>query len=225
MPDARSPIPDHKRDKPAAFCGQGSGVGNQASGKNFLLNTRAENAVEAEVKAGKFRADLYYRLNVLPLRNPALRERRADIPHLAMFFPSRFARKFGRQLDGIANETMELLVNYSWPGNIRELQNLIERGVVLASGTILTLDRALLLVSTPPATAAQELAVAAPVSRPTPVSAQQSSLEAVERQHILDVLTQTRWVIEGERGAAKVLNLHLNTLRSRMKKLGIQRPG
>ncbi len=177
-----------------------------------------------EVRAGRFRADLYYRLNVLPIRNPPLRERRADIPHLAMFFLSRLARKFGRQLDGIANETMELLVNYSWPGNIRELQNLIERGVVLASGTILTLDRSLLLATTPPTTALQELAVAAPASLPGPVVAAPSALEDVERQYILDVLTQARWVIEGEHGAAKILNLHPNTLRSRMKKLGIQRP-
>lgn len=174
--------------------------------------------LEDEVAAGKFRADLYYRLNVLPLRNPALRERREDIPQLAMFFLSRFARKFGRPMDGIAQETMELLTNYHWPGNVRELQNLIERGVVLATSPILTLERALL----PAAVAPARLTVAAPSLVSAPAS--RGSLEDVERQHILDVLAQTQWVIEGERGAAKVLHLHPNTLRSRMKKLGIQRP-
>ncbi|MBS1807066.1 MAG: sigma 54-interacting transcriptional regulator [Acidobacteria bacterium] len=176
--------------------------------------------LEEEVNAGKFRADLYYRLNVLPIRNPALRERRDDIPQLAMFFLSRFARKFGRKMEGIGQETIELLTNYGWPGNVRELQNLIERGVVLASGTILTLDRAML----PPASVPKVQAVAAPASLPMPSSNPDTSLENVERQHILEVLAQTNWVIEGERGAAKVLNLHPNTLRSRMKKLGIQRP-
>ena len=182
--------------------------------------------LEDEVKAGKFRADLYYRLNVLPLRNPALRERQADIPPLAMFFLSRFARKFGRQIEGIAQETMELLVNYSWPGNVRELQNLIERGVVLASGSVLTLERALLPATVLPASVpvVPVVPVAAPASLPVSAATSNASLEDVERQHILDVLTQTNWVIEGERGAARVLDLHPNTLRSRMKKLGIQRP-
>jgi predicted ATPase/transcriptional regulator with GAF, ATPase, and Fis domain len=196
-------------------------VGSSKTSKVDVRIIAATNRdLEAEVRAGKLRADLYYRLHVLPIRNPALRERQADIPQLAMFFLSRYARKFGRKLEGIAQETMELLVNYSWPGNIRELQNLIERGVVLAQGTILTLDRAML----PPASVPEVLAVAAPASLPMPVSAPRTSLEDVERQHILTVLAQTGWIIEGERGAAKALHLHPNTLRSRLKKLGIQRP-
>jgi transcriptional regulator with GAF, ATPase, and Fis domain len=178
--------------------------------------------LETEVQAGKFRADLFYRLNVLPLHNPPLRERQADIPQLAMFFLSRYARRFGKQLDGIAQETMELLQHYYWPGNVRELQNLIERGVVLATGRILMLEQHLLPRSQ--TTAPQHTFAKAPVppaSQTNPVS---TSLDDMARQHILQVLQQTNWVIEGARGAAQKLNLHPNTLRSRMKKLGIQRP-
>ena len=179
--------------------------------------------LEAEVASGKFRADLFYRLNVLPIHNPALRERRADIAPLTMFFLSRFARKFGRKIDGVTQETMTMLENYSWPGNVRELQNIIERGVVLANGSVLTLDHIWMPVnsaSTLTAAAAQSSVTIVP--RASAISS--NSLENVERQHILEVLTQANWVIEGERGAAKILNLHPNTLRSRLKKLHIQRP-
>jgi Nif-specific regulatory protein len=195
--------------------------------------------LEDEVKAGRFRADLFYRLNVLPLHNPPLRERCSDIPQLAMFFLSRFSRRFGRQLEGIAQETIDLMVNYHWPGNIRELQNLIERGVVLANGSALTIDRSLL-----PAAQQQESATsegqspaiakttsqpangssAAPVPLPSPLPSGSTSLDELQRQHILNALAQTNWVIEGDNGAAKMLNLHPNTLRSRLKKMGIQRP-
>ena len=177
----------------------------------------------AEVSAGRFRADLFYRLNVLPLHNPALRERPTDIPALAAFFASRFARRFDRQIDGITNETIALLQRYHWPGNIRELQNLIERAVVLATGNILVIEPSFLpAASLPPV-------VTAPAVMPAITSAHSltphtSSLDAIERQHILTVLAQTNWVIEGDKGAAKILSLHPNTLRSRMKKMGIQRP-
>ncbi|MDX2033607.1 MAG: sigma 54-interacting transcriptional regulator [Blastocatellia bacterium] len=170
--------------------------------------------LDAEVRAGRFRADLFYRLNVLPLRNPPLRERLADIPQLAMFFLTRFARRFGRKIDGIAPETMERMTRYSWPGNIRELQNLIERAVVLANGPILTIDPGQLPIET-----AAAALVAAPAPPPT-----STALDDLQREHILRVLSQTHWVIEGDHGAAKLLNLHPNTLRSRMKKMGIQRP-
>ncbi len=198
--------------------------------------------LEDAVREGRFRSDLFYRLNVLPLRLPSLRERRSDVPQLVMFFLSRFAKQFGKKLEGVSQETMEMLVNYDWPGNIREMQNIIERGVVLSSGPVLTLDRVLPQSSDADrAVTLKEAAAAAslsplssssradreetlpPVSR-TSASAP-STLENVERQHILSVLEQTGWVIEGERGAAKILNLHPNTLRSRMKKLGIRRPG
>jgi transcriptional regulator with GAF, ATPase, and Fis domain len=156
-----------------------------------------------------------------------------------MFFLSRYARQFGRQVTGVAQETMARLINYAWPGNIRELQNLVERGVVLAQGPVLTLDHAL-LPDASLADASLAGAAEAGANSATPMSSVPSAnyhqqaaappaqsppaLEDVERQHILVVLEQSKWVIEGERGAAKTLNLHPNTLRSRMKKLGIRRP-
>ncbi len=198
--------------------------------------------LEDEVKAGRVRADLFYRLNVLPLNNPPLRQRRSDIPQLAMFFLSRFSRRFGRQMEGISQETMALLMNYDWPGNIRELQNLIERGVVLSNGSVLTISRSLLPTAQMGETELQGLAESAktedqplviaqaatqPAAVPIVVSlppSSSTSLEDLQRKHILNVLAQTNWVIEGENGAAKLLNLHPNTLRSRLKKMGIQRP-
>src|SRR5207247_5827666 len=97
--------------------------------------------LEEAVRAGRFRADLFYRLNVFPIQVPPLRERASDIPQLAMFFLSRFAKRFGRRVDTIASETMGRLVSYPWPGNIRELQNVIERAVVLSRGPAVELDR------------------------------------------------------------------------------------
>ncbi|MEK7833216.1 MAG: sigma 54-interacting transcriptional regulator, partial [Acidobacteriota bacterium] len=196
-----------------------------------------------EVKAGRFRADLFYRLNVLPLRNPPLRERKDDISQLAMFFLSKFSRRFGRTIEGIAQETIDLMMNYDWPGNIRELQNLIERGVVLSNGSALMIDRSLLPGQSGLAGLAglagltellkpenQPSAIVTAVTNSdaqsfaaSPVSAS-TSLDDLQRQHILNALTQTNWVIEGDNGAAKMLNLHPNTLRSRLKKMGIQRP-
>jgi len=194
--------------------------------------------LEVEVRAGRFRADLFYRLNVLPLHNPPLRERRTDIPQLAMFFLSRFSRRFGRQIEGISQETIDLMMNYEWPGNIRELQNIIERAVALTTSPVLTIDRSQ-LSKTPiapqfvPTTKSYFEPVLNSASRSTiqpssPASAPKSvtptSLADLQRQHILTILSQTNWVIEGDHGAAKALNLHPNTLRSRLKKMGIQRP-
>lgn len=177
--------------------------------------------LEAEIQTGKFRADLFYRLNVLPLHNPPLRERHEDIAQLAMFFLSRSSKRFGKNLDGVSQETMEMLNNYRWPGNVRELQNIIERGVVLATSHVLTLEHNLL-----PATEADSSRIATVPDRPkiSVVKPEATSFEDVARQHIITVLNQTNWVIEGTKGAAQLLNLHPNTLRSRMKKLGIQRP-
>ena len=161
----------------------------------------------AMVQERKFRSDLFYRLNVFPMTMPPLRERAEDVPLLAMFFLEKFARKFARRIAHVAEETMQRLCAYAWPGNIRELQNVVERAVVLCNGSVLTIDQSLLP------------AAPAPVA-----SAAGASLEEVERQHILAMLTQTNWRIEGERGAAALLNLQPSTLRSRMQKLGITRP-
>jgi predicted ATPase len=172
------------------------------------------------VRAGRFRADLFYRLHVFPIQVPPLRDRPADIPQLVMFFLTRYARKLGKQIDTVPQGVMDLLSTYVWPGNIRELQNLIERAVVLSPGSVLRLDRPLVPGFTGDATALAPEPVSASL-RPVPETVQ--TLAVVEKQHILAVLKQTGGVIEGPRGAAKILNLHPNTLRSRMKKLGVKR--
>jgi formate hydrogenlyase transcriptional activator len=156
------------------------------------------------VRAGIFRADLLYRLNVFPIHVPRLSDRPADIPLLTTFFVQNFAKKLGKNISQVSENTLRRFVQYPWPGNIRELQNIIERAVILCTGP--TLDVPLDLPAEP-----------APAAPP-------SSLKDTERRHIESVLTKCGWIIEGDRGAAKTLGMHPNTLRSRMKKLGIQRP-
>ena len=164
------------------------------------------------VRDKTFREDLFYRLNVFPIRVPALRDRRQDIPLLASYFMTRFAARLGRPVDGIASQTMTRLVDYAWPGNIRELENIMERAVILTTGRTLEVAAEMLPAN------ARPIAI-----DPTSISAP-SNLEDLERSHILSVLGQAGWVIEGPRGAAKILGLHPNTLRSRLKRLGIARP-
>jgi formate hydrogenlyase transcriptional activator len=176
----------------------------------------------AYIREGKFRNDLFYRLNVLPLRVPSLRERVKDVPLLTTFFLQRFARKFNKPVKQISDETMLRLCAYAWPGNIRELQNVIERAVVLSSGKVLTLAldfNPVLATSMPAAAFVSTEASPAAIS-----SVAVGALEDVERRHIETVLNQTNWMIEGERGAAKILNMNPSTLRSRMQKLGVKRP-
>jgi formate hydrogenlyase transcriptional activator len=187
--------------------------------------------LEQEVAAGRFRADLYYRLNVLPLRVPALRERRADIPQLTTFFVQRNAKRIGRTVAGVSRESMERLMEYAWPGNVRELENVIERALVLSSGGVLDISRDFLPTLAPiavrPLVARVSSPLTAPDAAPDPPApaalAGSSSLEEVERAHITATLNQTDWVIEGPRGAARILDMHPNTLRSRIKKLGLTR--
>jgi formate hydrogenlyase transcriptional activator len=184
---------------------------------NVRIIAASNRDLEKAVQEGRFRADLFYRLNVLPLALPPLRERRSDIPLLTSFFVERFSRQFAKQITGISQDTMDVLSRYAWPGNIRELQNVIERAVVLCPGSVLRLGKDLLPVTGEAAehdgTSTSEVAASSP-----------NTLENVERSHIVQVLQETRGVIEGPRGAARILNLHPNTLRSRMKKLGIERP-
>lgn len=158
------------------------------------------------VKDGKFREDLYYRLNVFPLHLAPLRERREDVPLLVQFFIGKFAARIGKPVIDLHPGTMQRLMDYRWPGNIRELENIIERAVILAKGPVLEIEPAML-------TTGDE----------TPATNPLTSLECVERDYILKVLNQTRWVIDGPRGAAKILDLNPNTLRSRLKRLGLQR--
>jgi formate hydrogenlyase transcriptional activator len=187
------------------------------------------------VKAGRFRSDLFYRLNVFPLEVPPLRDRRSDIPKLAMFFLERFSKKFGKRIDTVSQVTMDRLVGYGWPGNIRELQNIIERAVVLSHSSVLALSADLLPaevsdVRVIPSGGAGDNAVAnGGVSETSntarPAAPSSTSLEEVESRHILDVLQKTRGLIEGPNGAARILKLNPSTLRGRMKKLGINRNG
>jgi formate hydrogenlyase transcriptional activator len=172
--------------------------------------------LQEAVAGGRFRSDLFYRLNVFPLRVPPLRERASDIPQLGMFFLAQFSKKFGRRIDRVSEPTMDRLVRYAWPGNIRELQNVIERAAILCQGATLELDEDLLPMAVPETGGA---AGEAPPQRPAGLA----TLEEMERAHILAALEQTGWLIEGPKGAAKILALHPNTLRSRMDKLAIKR--
>jgi len=160
------------------------------------------------VEAGRFRSDLYYRLCVVPVEVPPLRARPTDIPKLVSYFVDRACRTSGRTIEAIPDDVLERLVAYPWPGNVRELQNVMERAVILSPGPRLELDGGLL-----------------PEASPGPEESQPglSTLEDAERRHILDALAQTGGVIEGPRGAARLLDIHPNTLRSRMKKLGVRR--
>jgi formate hydrogenlyase transcriptional activator len=175
------------------------------------------------VARGRFREDLYYRLAVFPVALPPLRERAADIPLLVRSFLLRFARQAGRPIHDVTPEAMDALCSYRWPGNVRELQNVIERSVILARGPLVDLD-ALPDLS---AGALQTHTDEAPVgATPTPVLLRgpARTIDEVERGYVAEVLAETSWVIEGERGAARRLGLHPNTLRSRLKRWGLTRP-
>jgi formate hydrogenlyase transcriptional activator len=160
------------------------------------------------VEANRFRADLYYRLNVFPIHVPPLRERPEDIPLLVRHFARDYARRMNRKIKVIPSAAMDALVRYSWPGNIRELQNLVERAVILSAG-----ERLEVRVS--------EIDEGIAVSK---TRDSQRTLEEVERAHILATLKETRWILSGPRGAASRLGLNRSTLQFRMKKLGIERP-
>jgi formate hydrogenlyase transcriptional activator len=184
------------------------------SGKTIRVDVRVVAATNADlakmVAEKKFRSDLYYRLNVFPVSLPALRERTEDIPLLVNFFAQKFAQQMKRPIKTIPTETMTQLTAYSWPGNIRELQNLIERAVILSRGSVLEVPLAELRRSANNHLATQ---VQGPVR-----------LEAVERDHIMRVLRETGWVIGGPTGAAARLGLNRTTLNHRLRKLGITRP-
>jgi formate hydrogenlyase transcriptional activator len=175
------------------------------------------------MQAGLFRSDLFYRLNVFPIELPPLRERRSDIPQLVAFCVSRFSKRLGKKIDGVSRESMEKLMNYPWPGNIRELQNVIERAVILSVDPTLRLDRDLMPVAastegieTPETDASEQRQEDLKSPNPLP------TLDEVDRNHILTALQHAGGVVDGPKGAARILNLHPNTLRHRMGKLGIK---
>jgi formate hydrogenlyase transcriptional activator len=160
------------------------------------------------VEQQKFREDLFYRLNVFPIYVPALRERSEDIPLLVRHFVQHFARQMNRTIETIPVETMAALTRYPWPGNIRELQNLIERAVILSHGPVLQIP-------------VRDLDNCAAPRRD---NGKDQTLEKAQRAHILAILKETRWVLSGARGAAARLGMNRSTLQFRLKKLGIVRP-
>jgi len=161
-----------------------------------------------EVVEKKFREDLFYRLNVFPLTTPPLRDRLEDIPLLVNFLIGKFGPKIGKKIEGINASSMQRLQNYGWPGNIRELENVIERAIILADESVLHIGPNQL-----PTVAISDM----------PSKTNDASLNTIAKEHILSVLDQTRWVIEGPNGAAQLLNLKPSTLRYRMQKLGIDK--
>ena len=172
---------------------------------DFRLIAATNRDLEEMVAKREFRSDLYYRLNVFPIRIPPLRERREDIPLLVRYFAQRFAKELRRPIESVSRESMEMLCRWSWPGNVRELQNVIERAVILSQGTMLTVPRS-------------------EFESPSPSTSSPVTLEDAERDHILRALEQTGWVIGGAGGAAARLGLKRTSLVSTMRRLGIVRP-
>ncbi len=183
-------------------------VGGTTSMKvNVRVIAATHQDLHAAVTEGRFRADLFYRLNVFPIRTPALRERKEDIPPLVRHFVLKYASRLGRQIETIPKPTLDALSAYPWPGNIRELGNIIERSVILSRGRTL------------------ELGDWITTNRETGAGSNTGiTLEAVERHHILQILEECSWKVSGAYGAAARLGLKPTTLESRMKKLGITRP-
>jgi PAS domain S-box-containing protein len=163
--------------------------------------------LEEEIRAGRFREDLFYRLNVFPITIPPLRQRKEDIPLLVTFFVAKYNKKIGKKIETVSKETLNALQEYHWPGNVRELESVIERAVITSQGTALqVLER----FDTLRKTGGQE-------------AQDVKALAALEREHILQVLQRTGWRVEGKSGAALLLGLNPSTLRARMRKYGIRR--
>ncbi len=181
--------------------------GTQTLKVNVRVIAATNRDLEHAVQSGEFRNDLFYRMNVFPIRLPPLRERREDIPLLINHFVKKYGAKMGKKISQVSQQVMQTLQGYHFPGNVRELENIIERAIILAKGKTLQVDESLELLKKPSSPA---LSVA--------------TLEDVERNHIISVLQETKWRIEGPKGAALRLGINPNTLRSRMQKLGIRKP-
>ncbi len=194
---------------------------NQSIKVDVRVIAATNRELEEAVREGGFRADLYYRLNVFPIRMPSLRERREDIGMLVRFFVKQINQKLGKRVEAIPEEAMEAMEQYGWPGNVRELKNVIERAVIITQGGKLRLLESLRVNQ------AVELSVETEgqaAGERTETEVRGSRLKEVERDHILQVLAQTYWRVEGPQGAAAILGMNPSTLRTRMKKLGIRRP-
>jgi formate hydrogenlyase transcriptional activator len=181
--------------------------GNQTLKTDVRVVAATNRELDRAVKEGRFREDLYYRLNVFPIRLPPLRERKEDLPLLVWAFVREFEQSMGRSINAIQQSSMEALQDYAWPGNIRELHNVIERAMIVCQGPTLRVK-----VSSGNGTTADE---------PT---FEFRTLQDVERQHILTVLDATGWKVSGKHGAAAILGLKPTTLEARMARLGIKRP-
>jgi len=168
---------------------------------NMRVIAATNQDLEKRIKEGRFRQDLYYRLNVFPIHISPLRRRPGDIIPLTWAFIEKFSETMGRRIDMISKDSLEAIQQFSWPGNVRELKNVIERAVISGTGKILQV-------------ALQDNFNSEPLF----------NLETLEREHILKVLENTKWRIRGHNGAAEILGLKPTTLYSRMKKLGIKRP-
>lgn len=174
---------------------------------NIRIITATNRNLEKELAEGRFRIDLYYRLNVFPIVIPPLRDRKEDIPDLVRHFVQYYSRKLGRQLTGVTDDVMKQLLDYSWPGNIRELENLMERSALLSTGT--TIDDCPLPVSLP--------------TEPRDNGGNMQTLEENERDHILAALRRAKGKVFGEGGAAALLGMNVSTLNARIRKLGIEK--
>lgn len=182
-------------------------LGNPRSMKvNVRVIAATNRNLEQAIEKKEFREDLYYRLNVFPINCPPLRERKEDIPLLVKHFCQKHESKVGKRINNIPSKVMDVLMNYNWPGNIRELENIIERALILSRNEVLEYGGWLPVVK------------AETIKTTTPVK-----LQDLEKEHIIEVLKKTRWKVSGENGAAKILGLNATTLEARMKKLGIQR--
>ncbi|MCW3807320.1 sigma-54-dependent transcriptional regulator [Plebeiibacterium marinum] len=172
---------------------------------NIRLISATNRNLEEEVNKGKFREDLYYRLNVMPISVPSLRDRKDDIPLLVHFFMEKFNRKIGADITSISSKALKKLIDYNWPGNVRELENIIERSYILSSGNKLDVDFNFNRNGN------------------SQLKNEHLTLEENERNYILSILKKTRWKVKGESGAAEILNINPSTLFSRMRKLKIEK--
>lgn len=182
--------------------------GTQTIGADARVIAATNRDLHDAVSHHAFRADLFYRLNVFPIQLPPLRERPDDIPILARYFTDKYMKKMAKRFEAIEHDTMERLLRYAWPGNVRELEHVIERAVIRCAGSALNIGEETLSASN---------------GSPAPPH-RILTLAEMERSHIVKVLELTKWVIGGPKGAAELLNIHPNTLRSRLPKLGIKKP-
>jgi len=174
---------------------------------NIRIIAASNRNLKEEIRNGKFREDLFYRLNVFPITIPPLRQRKEDIPLLLNHFVTKFNKKIGKKIEVVQKDTLRALEEYQWPGNVRELESVIERSVIISQGsTLQVLDR---------------LDIVRKIEEPSGQDVK--AIADLERDHILQVLTKTGWRIEGKNGAAILLGLNASTLRARMRKLGIVR--